>query len=80
MTEHMIDPAGGDRAVVDAIAAYLGTQPSWSGADCLEVISDAIGTVRPHPGNYLDPDVYAQAFEAHTGRPVPHYYDMRVAP
>lgn len=60
-----------DTAIVDAIAAYLGTQESWSGADALDVIADLIGRVRPHPGQVHAED-YADEFAAATGRRVSH--------
>jgi hypothetical protein len=44
-----------DAAVLDAIAWTLAVSPDWS-ADELTVIADLIGTVRPHPGELLDPD------------------------
>jgi hypothetical protein len=62
-----------DQFVVDALAAYLGTQEEWNGADCLEVIADLIGTVRPHPGGESD---YRPIFRKATGRDVPSAWDM----
>ncbi len=44
-----------DAAVLDAIAWTLAASRDWS-ADELTVIADLIGTVRPHPGELLDPD------------------------
>lgn len=58
-----------DRDVVDALATYLGTNETWSGADMLEVIAQLIGTVRPHPGDAAD--TYVQQFATDTGRAAP---------
>lgn len=59
-----------DTDIVDAIALGLGTKPEWSGADELEWIANAIGFVRPHPGD-RDPREYHEEFiEQHDFDPI----------
>lgn len=63
-----------DTDVVDAISLGLGTRPEWSGGDELEWIADAIGAVRPHPGD-RDPVEYLDEFtEQHAFDPIDDDY------
>lgn len=62
--------APSDEHILDCIAAYLGREDEWSGADACEYIANVIGLVRPHPG--IGPgDEYAATFAAATGRRLP---------
>ncbi|MFJ6157317.1 hypothetical protein ACIQF8_03410 [Pseudarthrobacter sp. NPDC092184] len=59
-----------DTDIVDAIALGLGTKPEWSGADELEWIANAIGSVRPHPGDRDPAEYHAEFTEQHGFDPV----------
>ncbi|MDO5865125.1 MULTISPECIES: hypothetical protein [Paenarthrobacter] len=59
-----------DTDIVDAIALGLGTKPEWSGADELEWIANAIGSVRPHPGDWDPAEYHVEFTEQHGFDPV----------
>ena len=59
-----------DTDIVDAIALGLGTKPEWSGADELEWIANAIGSVRPHPGDRDPAEYHTEFTERHGFDPV----------
>ncbi|MBN6754336.1 hypothetical protein JRG18_12580 [Kocuria palustris] len=56
--------------MIDGIASLLAA-PEWSGAQMLEIIAEAIGRVRPHPGAYPDREAYSVVFTNETGRLLP---------
>ncbi|MFF1880273.1 hypothetical protein ACFVVC_02225 [Pseudarthrobacter sp. NPDC058196] len=59
-----------DTDIVDAIALGLGTKPEWSGADELEWIANAVGTVRSHPGDRDPAEYHVEFTEQHGFDPV----------
>lgn len=66
-------PRKTDQSVIDKIAVGLGTRAEWDSGE-LEWIAEAIGTVRPHPGDSTPG--YARKFEEATGRKAdPDYVD-----
>lgn len=59
-----------DTLAVDQLAALLGANDDWPGADTLTLVADIIGRVRPHPGNIFA-DAYPTVFREMTGRDLP---------